>query len=204
MNQEPIPTAEPVYKLTQEFNRLPGIGPKSAQRLTYHVLRASEEQAKQLAEAILAVKRDIKLCSICFNVTDSAPCPICRSDQRDHSKICVVEQPQDILALEHTGIYKGLYHVLHGAISPTDGIGPDELKINELMQRFQSGEVQEVVLATNSTLEGEQTAMYLSQMISSLGIKVTCLARGLPFGTELEYADDVTLTRAVEGRQEFS
>ena len=203
MNQESS-TADSVYRLTREFNKLPGIGPKSAQRLAYHVLRTPEEQARQLAEAILTVKQEIKLCSICFNVTDSDPCPICRNDQRDRNKICVIEQPQDIPALEHIGIYKGLYHVLHGAISPTDGVGPDELKISGLIQRLQGDEVQEVILATNPNLEGEQTAMYLSQMISSLGIKITRLARGLPFGTDLEYADDVTLTRAIEGRQEFS
>ena len=203
MNQESS-TADSVYRLTREFNKLPGIGPKSAQRLAYHVLRTPEEQARQLAEAILTVKQEIKLCSICFNVTNSDPCPICRNDQRDRNKICVIEQPQDIPALEHIGIYKGLYHVLHGAISPTDGVGPDELKISGLIQRLQGGEVQEVILATNPNLEGEQTAMYLSQMISSLGIKITRLARGLPFGTDLEYADDVTLTRAIEGRQEFS
>jgi len=203
LNQESS-TADSVYRLTREFNKLPGIGPKSAQRLAYHVLRTPEEQARQLAEAILTVKQEIKLCSICFNVTDSDPCPICRNDQRDRNKICVIEQPQDIPALEHIGIYKGLYHVLHGAISPTDGVGPDELKISGLIQRLQGDEVQEVILATNPNLEGEQTAMYLSQMISSLGIKITRLARGLPFGTDLEYADDVTLTRAIEGRQEFS
>ena len=203
MDQGPIPTAEAVYKLIQEFNKLPGIGPKSAQRLTYYLLRASEEQTRLLADAILSVKQKTGLCSICFNVTESDPCYICRSDQRDHSKICIVEQPQDILALEHTKIYNGLYHVLHGAISPTEGVGTEDIKIKELMNRLQDGSVNEVILATNPNLEGEQTATYLNRQISPLGIKVTRLARGLPFGTELEYADDVTLTRAIEGRQEF-
>ncbi len=203
MNQGLIPTAEAVYKLIQELNKLPGIGPKSAQRLTYYLLRAPEEQARLLAEAILSVKQKVTLCSICFNVTESDPCLVCRSDHRDRSKICIVEQPQDILALEHTRIYDGLYHVLHGAISPTEGVGTGDIKINELMKRLQDGSVNEVVLATNPNLEGEQTAMYLNKLISPLGIKITRLARGLPFGTELEYADDITLTRAIEGRQEF-
>ena len=203
MNQGLIPTAEAVNKLIQELNKLPGIGPKSAQRLTYYLLRAPEEQAKLLAEAILSVKQKVTLCSICFNVTESDPCLVCRSDHRDRSKICIVEQPQDILALEHTRIYSGLYHVLHGAISPTEGVGTGDIKINELMRRLQGSSIDEVILATNTNLEGEQTAMYLNKLISPLGIRVTRLARGLPFGTELEYADDVTLTRAIEGRQEF-
>ncbi len=203
MNQELIPTSEVIHKLIQEFNKLPGIGPKSAQRIAYYLLRTPEEQAKQLAGAILSVKQTTKLCSICFNVTDSDPCLICRSDKRDRSQVCVVEQPQDILALEHTRIYHGLYHVLHGAISPTEGVGTDDIRIKELVERLQGSSVTEVILATNPNLEGEQTAMYLSKLISPLGIRVTRLARGLPFGTELEYADDVTLTRAIEGRQEF-
>ncbi len=203
MSQNLIPTAEAVSRLIQELNKLPGIGPKSAQRLAYYLLRASEEQAKELAEAILSARQKTKLCSVCFNVADSDPCPICRSDQRDPSKICIVEQPQDILALEHTGIYDGLYHVLHGAISPTEGVGAGDVRIKELMNRLQDGLVNEVILATNTNLEGEQTAMYLHRLISPLGIRITRLARGLPFGTELEYADDVTLTRAIEGRQEF-
>ncbi len=203
MNQRPASTTDTVYKLIQELNRLPGIGPKSAQRLAYYLLRAPEEQSEQLVDAIVSVKQKIKLCSVCLNVTESDLCPICCNDQRDRSKICVVEQPQDILALEHTGIYKGLYHVLHGAISPTEGVGSDDIRISELMERLQGSSVDEVILATNTTLEGEQTAMYLSKLISPLGIRVTRLARGLPFGTELEYADDVTLTQAIEGRQEF-
>jgi len=203
LDQAPIPAANAINKLIQELNKLPGIGPKSAQRLTYHLLRAPDEQTMLLAEAIMSVKQKITLCSVCFNVTDSDPCLICRNDQRERTTICVVEQPQDILALEHTGIYKGLYHVLHGAISPTEGVGVDDVRIRELTDRLNSGSINEVILATNPNLEGEQTAMYLNHLISPMGIRVTRLARGLPFGTELEYADDTTLTRAIEGRQEF-
>jgi len=203
LNQGLHPTAEPINRLIQELNKLPGIGPKSAQRLAYYLLRAPEEQARLLADAILSVKQEVTLCSACFNVTDADPCRICRSEGRDQSKICIVEQPQDILALEHTQIYKGLYHVLHGAISPTEGVGADDIRIRELLERLKDSQVDEVILATNTNLEGEQTAMYLHRLISPLNIKVTRLARGLPFGTELEYADDVTLTRAIEGRQEF-
>ncbi len=203
MNQGLPSTAEPISKLIQELNKLPGIGPKSAQRLAYYLLRAPEEQARLLAEAILSVKQEVTLCSNCFNVTNVDPCLICRNEERDRSKICIVEQPQDILALEHARIYKGLYHVLHGAISPTEGIGTNDIRIKELLERLKDSQVGEVILATNTNLEGEQTAMYLHRLISPTGIKVTRLARGLPFGTELEYADDVTLTRAIEGRQEF-
>jgi recombination protein RecR len=203
LTQDIPPAAGAVDRLIQELNKLPGVGPKSAQRLAFHLLRASDEQSQMLADAILSVKQKTKLCSTCFNITDTDPCPICRNPQRDRSLVCTVEQPQDILALEHTKTYNGLYHVLHGAISPTEGIGTGDIRINELMERLKGGEVKEVILATNPTLEGEQTAMYLNKLIPPLGIKVTRLARGLPFGTELEYADDVTLTRAMEGRQEF-
>ena len=203
MSQDPTPFTGTVDKLIHELNKLPCIGPKSAQRLTYYLLRAPEEQTRLLAEAILSVKQRTGLCSVCFNVTEADPCPICRSEQRDRSKICIVEQPQDILALEHTKIYNGLYHVLHGAISPTEGVGINDVRINELTNRLQDGVVKEIILATNTNLEGEQTALYLNHLISELGIRVTRLARGLPFGTELEYADDVTLTRALEGRQEL-
>jgi recombination protein RecR len=197
------PPSDAIGRLVQEFSKLPGIGPKSAQRITFYLLRSSEEQARALAEALLALKQKINLCSSCCNVTEADPCPICRNPRRDTSQVCIVEQPQDIIALEHTGVYKGLYHVLHGAISPTEGIGADDIRIRELLARLQNNTVKEVILATNTNLEGEQTAMYLSQLISPLGIKVTRLARGLPFGTELEDADDVTLTRALEGRSEF-
>jgi recombination protein RecR len=203
MNQSLIPTSEAIYRLVKEFNKLPGIGPKSAQRLAYYLLRAPEEEARLLAEAILLLKQRVMLCSVCLNVTDADPCFICRGSERDRSQICVVEQPQDILALEHTRTYSGLYHVLHGAISPTEGVGTGDVRIKELLSRLQDGSVREVILATNTNLEGEQTAMYLKRLIFPIGIRITRLARGLPFGTELEYADDVTLTRALEGRQEF-
>ena len=203
MDQNALPHADVIDSLIQEFNKLPGIGPKSAQRIVFYLLRAGDEQSKSLAEAILSLKRKITLCSTCCNVTESDPCSICRSDKRDRSQVCIVEQPQDILALEHTGIYGGMYHVLHGAISPTEGIGTEDIRARELMDRLKDGVVKEVILATNPNFEGEQTAMYLSHLITPLGIRVTRLARGLPFGTELEYADDVTLTRAIEGRQEF-
>ena len=197
-------TGDAISRLIHELNRLPGIGPKSAQRIAFYLLRAPEEQAGLLADSLLAVKREIILCSACFNVTDTDPCHICRDEERDHAKICIVEQPQDIMALEHTRIYHGLYHVLHGAISPTEGVGADNIRIKELLEHLEKNTVNEVILATNTNLEGEQTAMYLQRLITPLGIRVTRLARGLPFGTELEYADDVTLTRALEGRQEFS
>ncbi len=203
MTQNLIPAAEAITRLIQEFNKLPGIGPKSAQRIAFYLLRTPEEQGKLLADAILSLKQKITLCSSCFNVTESDPCPICRNEERDHATICIVEQPQDILALEHTGIYTGLYHVLHGALSPTEGIGSNDIRIAELIKRLENNPVNEVILATNTNLEGEQTAMYLNRLIAPLGIKVSRLARGLPFGTELEYADDVTLTRALEDRREF-
>ena len=203
MNQGTVQGADAIGRLIQELNKLPGIGPKSAQRLAYYLMRAPQEQAIQLADAILSIKQKIRLCSICFNVTDADPCFICRNEQRNRSQVCVVEQPQDILALEHTGVYKGLYHVLHGAISPTEGIGTNDVRIKELALRLQDGVVKELILATNTNLEGEQTAMYLNQLLSPLGINITRLARGLPFGTELEYADDTTLTRALEGRQQL-
>jgi len=203
MNQEPSSSLGAVARLIQELNKLPGIGLKSAQRLAYHILRAPEEQPELLADAILSVKKETRLCSVCFNVTEADPCRICCNDRRDRTQVCIVEQPQDILALEHTGIYDGLYHVLHGAISPTEGIGANDIRITELLNRLQNGSVSEVILATNTNLEGEHTALYLKKVILPLGIRVTRLARGLPFGTELEYADDVTLTRAIEGRQEL-
>jgi len=198
-----MPAAEPIAKLIEEFNKLPGIGPKSAQRLTYYLLQVPAEKAEALAEAITAVKEKLSLCSICFNITDSDPCAICRNEERDHTKICVVEEPIDILPLERTKKYKGLYHVLHGVIAPSDGIGPDELKFKELLSRLNDGLVTEVILATNPNLEGEATAMYLQRLIAPLGIRITRLARGLPYGGDLEYADDVTLSRALEGRQEM-
>jgi recombination protein RecR len=198
-----MPAAEPIARLIEELNKLPGIGPKSAQRLTYYLLRAPENEVAALADAIRNLKEKLSLCSICLNITDSDPCAICRDEERDHTKICVVEEPIDILPLERTKKYKGLYHVLHGVIAPTDGIGPDELKIKELLSRLNDNQITEVILATNPNLEGEATAMYLQRLISPLGIRATRLARGLPYGGDLEYADDVTLSRALEGRQEM-
>ncbi len=196
-------TTDTVGKLIEVLSSLPGIGPKSAQRLAYYLLRAPEEQTNNLGQAILSLKQKTRLCARCFNIADSETCHICRSNDRLKEKICIVEQPQDILALEHVGVYKGLYHVLHGAISPTEGIGTDDIKVNELIKRLKDGSVDEVILATNPTVEGETTAMYLQRLITPLGIRITRLARGLPFGTEIEYADDVTLSRALEGRQEL-
>jgi recombination protein RecR len=190
-------------QLIEELHKLPGIGPKNAQRLAYFLLHAPEEQARALAEAIIAVKEKIIFCSVCQNITEVDPCAVCQDEQRDRSKICIVEKPLDILPLERTRGYNGLYHVLHGAISPMEGVGPEDLRIRELLARLQNSSVQETILATNPNLEGEATAMYLQRLIAPLGIKVTRLARGLPFGSSLEYADEVTLTRALEGRQEI-
>jgi recombination protein RecR len=195
--------AEPIARLIEELNKLPGIGPKSAQRLAYHLLRSPDEEAKALAEAIFTLKEKIKLCSVCFNNTDCDPCRICQDKERDNSKICVVEKPSDIFPLEQTGRYNGVYHVLHGTIRPTQGIGPEELKIKELLARLKDGSVTEVIVATNPNVESETMAMYLQRIITPLGIHVTRLARGLPFGAELEYADDLTLGQALENRREF-
>jgi len=195
--------AEPISRLVEELNKLPGIGPKSAKRLAYHLLRSSDEEAKALAEAILTLKEKIYLCSVCFDNTDCDPCRICQDKERDHSKICVVEKPSDILPLEQTGKYNGVYHVLHGTITPTQGIGPEDLKVKELLTRLKDGSVTEVIVATNPNVESETMAMYLHQLITPLGIRVTRLARGLPFGAELEYADDLTLGQALENRREF-
>jgi recombination protein RecR len=196
--------AAPVARLIQEFHKLPGIGPKSAQRLTYYLLRVPQEEALALAQAILEVKEKIAFCSVCQNLTDTDPCLICDNPQRDRSQICVVEEALDILALERSGSYHGLYHVLHGVISPMDGVGPEDLKVEELLERLRGGDVSEVILATNPNLEGEATAMYLSRLLRPLGLRLTRLARGLPTGADLEYADDLTLARALEGRQEVS
>ena len=193
----------PVSKLIDAFNRLPGIGPKTAARLTFYLLRAPDEIALSLSEALVGLKENTLLCERCFNITEKSPCPICSDDTRDQSTICVVEEPLDLVAIERTGAYHGLYHVLHGSISPVDGIGPEDLKVRELIDRLKKEPVKEVILATNPTMEGEATALYLLKLIAPLGIKVTRLARGLPVGGDLEYADDVTLTRAMEGRQEF-
>lgn len=196
-------TAEPVARLIEEFSKLPGIGPKTAQRLTYFLLRVPAEEARALAQAILEIKEKVTFCSECFNITENDPCQLCSSATRDVSKICVVEEPLDVLALERTREFSGLYHVLHGAISPMDGVGPDDLRIRELLNRLQRRQVDEIILATNPNLEGEATAMYLARLLVPLGVKVTRLARGLPVGGDLEYADEITLTRALQGRREM-
>ncbi|MEK7281257.1 MAG: recombination mediator RecR, partial [Chloroflexota bacterium] len=200
MNLDIVPTSRLLSQLIEHLHKLPGVGPKTAQRLAYYMLRASKEEVQALAQALLAVKEKAILCSQCQNITESDPCALCAGD-RDKSLICVVEEPMDVLALERSRSYRGLYHVLHGVISPMDGVGPDDIKVKELLARLVGGGVVEVVLATNPNLEGEATAMYLQRLITPLGIRITRLARGLPYGGDLEYADDVTLSRAVEGRQ---
>ena len=195
--------AVPVARLIEAFHRLPGIGPKTAQRLTYHLVRMPREEAEELASAILAVKDRIVLCSRCVNVSETPECSICADARRDRARICVVEEPLDVVALERTRAYRGLYHVLHGVISPVNGIGPEELKVRELLERLRDGTVQEIIVATNPNLEGEATAMYLQRLISPLGVRVTSLARGLPAGADLEYSDDATLAHALEARSEM-
>ncbi len=196
-------TAPPVARLIEAFRKLPGVGPKSAQRLTYHLIRMPRDDAEALAESILAVKDRVVLCEVCQNITVESPCPICSDELRDRTRICVVEEPLDALAVERTRAYDGLYHVLHGVISPVNGIGADDLKTRELLERLRDETVVEMILATNPNLEGEATAMYLHRLISPLGIKVTRLARGLSSGADLEYADDTTLTHALNARAEL-
>jgi len=196
--------AKPVADLIAEFEKLPGIGPKSAQRLVYHLLHAPEDHAAGLAKAVTELKAKTKICSVCGNIGETDPCSICADSGRNHALVMVVEEPLDILAIEKTRVFNGVYHVLHGAISPLQNIGPDDLKIQELLPRLRGGKVKEVVLATNPNMEGEATAMYLQKLISPLGVKVTRLARGLPVGADLEYADEITLTRALEGRTTYS
>lgn len=189
--------------MIDQFERLPGIGHKSAQRLAYHVLGLSKDSAQDFAGAILEAHEKIHRCKICCNLTDQELCPVCRSSGRDNSIICVVEDPRDVIALERTQEYNAAYHVLHGAISPLSGVGPEQLCIKELLSRIEQGGVEEVIMATNPTVEGEATSMYLSRLLKPLGIKVTRLAYGIPVGGDLEYADEVTLSRAMEGRQEI-
>lgn len=193
----------PVARLVEEFSKLPGIGSKTAQRLSFFVLDMKEEEVRNLAQAIVDAKRKISYCSVCGNLTDIDPCFICRNTSRDNSVICVVEEPRDVIAMEKTREFKGLYHVLHGAISPMGGIGPEDIKIKELLDRLGKNDVKEVIVATNSNVEGEATAMYLSKLIKPFGIKVTRIAHGIPVGGDLEYADEVTLTKALEGRREI-
>ncbi len=211
-----LPPVEPVARVIQEFNRLPGIGPRTAQKLAYHLIRASKEESRALADAVMEMAEQVRFCARCQNVTKDDPCAICSDGQRDASVLCVVEEPLDVLALERSGAYRGRYHVLHGVLSPMDGVGPERLRIRELLERLKTengagqaggglGESSfpEIVIATNPSLEGEATAMYLRGLLSPLGVRVTRLARGLPSGSDLEFADTVTLARAMEGRQEF-
>jgi recombination protein RecR len=195
--------AEPLARLIEELSKMPTVGPKTAQRLAFHVLRMTPEDAAKLSQAILDAKAKIRYCSICFHITDVDPCAICSSPTRTQQMICVVEDPRDVLAMERTREYKGLYHVLHGAISPLDGIGPDDLRIAELLRRVGAGTVDEVIIATNPRVEGEATAIYLAKILKPLGPKVTRIAHGLPVGADLEYADEVTLAKALEGRREM-
>jgi recombination protein RecR len=195
--------APPVAALIEEFSKLPGVGVKTAQRLTFFILRSPTDQARRLAEAIMRVKESIVYCSLCFNITEADPCTICSNPNRDQEIICVVEEPLDVLALEKTGAYKGLYHVLHGALSPVEGVGPKDLRIEELLKRVRQGNVREVILATNPNFEGEYTANYIQKELKPFNIHITGLARGLPIGGDLEYADEGTLSRAIEGRREM-
>jgi recombination protein RecR len=195
--------ANPVAKLIEEFEKLPGIGHKTAQRLAFHVLNLPAEKAENLANAIREAKIKTKYCSVCNNLTDVDPCGICSSHSREPSIICVVEDPRDVVAMERTREFKGFYHVLHGAISPMEGIGPEDIKIKELLARVGEGNVKEVILATNPNIEGEATAMYIAKLLKPLGIKTTRIAHGIPVGGDLEYADEVTLAKALEGRREL-
>ena len=202
----PAQLIEPVARLIESFARLPGIGPKTAQRLTYHLLRAPETEARALAAALIAVREQVVFCERCFNISDRPVCSICSDPGRDTTRLCVVEEPLDVLALERTGEFKGLYHVLHGAISPIDGVGPERLKVRQLFERADEANrsgarFEEVVIATNPTLEGEATAMYLAERLEQMVGSVTRIARGLPVGGDLEYADEVTLIRALQGRR---
>ena len=195
--------SQPVSRLIRELNRLPGIGPKSAQRLAYHIIRLSPAESQALADVVLAVKDSIIVCSVCQNLTEMDPCFICNDDRRDRTLICVVEDPLDVLAMERTRVFRGLYHVLHGVISPMNGVGPEDLKIRELLLRLQDGLVAEVILGVNPTLEGDATVMYLQRVLDPLKTRVTNLARGLPMGGHLENADEVTISRAYQGRREL-
>lgn len=192
---------KPIARLVEELTKLPGIGPKTAQRLAYFVVSSSREDARSLAESIVTAKEQTRYCSQCFHLTDTDPCMICAHPGRDRTSICVIEEPRDVMAVERTKEFNGLYHVLHGAISPMEGIGPEDLRVKELLARLK-GEVQEVILATDPNVEGEATAMYLARLIKPLGFKVTRMAHGMPVGSDLEYVDEVTLSKALEGRRE--
>lgn len=195
--------SEPIDRLINEFSKLPGIGSKTAQRLAFHVINMNSNDVSSLAKALIDVKNEIKYCKVCCNISDTEICSICSNSHRDRSTICVVEDPRDVNAMERTKDYQGLYHVLNGVISPMSGIGPDMLNIKELISRLSSEEVKEIIMATNPTIEGEATAMYISRLVKPMGIKVTRIAHGLPVGGDLEYADDVTISKALEGRREI-
>jgi recombination protein RecR len=195
--------AEPMVRLIDSLKKLPGIGSKSAQRLAFHILRSSEEDAESLAAAVRDVKASLRLCSICNNITDVDPCVYCTSATRNHRLVCVLEEPTNIAAVEKTKHFNGVYHVLHGSISPLHGVGPDQLRISNLMRRVDAGEVDEVILATNPTIEGEATATYLSGQLRRAGLKVTRIAMGIPVGSDIEYADEITMLKAMEGRREL-
>ncbi len=195
--------AKPLMRLIDELSSLPGIGGKSAQRLAFHILSMEEEDAASLAEAILNAKRSMRYCSVCGNLTDTDPCSICQDESRDKKRICVVETPRDVAALERIREFKGRYHVLHGCISPVDGIGPEDINLRSLLQRLQQEDVEEVIMATNPTIEGEATAMYIARLLKPAGLKVSRIAHGLPVGADLEYADEVTLSKSLENRKEL-
>jgi recombination protein RecR len=195
---------EPFARLIEALERLPGIGPKSAQRITFFLLKRPIDEVRELSEAVIALKEKITYCRTCFNVTDEDPCRICADPARDDRVLCVVEEPNDLLAMERTGEFRGRYHVLLGALSPLDGIGPEDIKVRELLARLEAGETTEVILATNPNVEGEATALFLAKLLRPLGVRVTRIARGLPVGGDLEYADQVTLSKALEGRREIS
>ncbi|MBW7457596.1 recombination mediator RecR [Paenibacillus sepulcri] len=195
---------EPIAKLIDAFSRLPGIGPKTAARLAFHVLKMKEDDVIDFAKSLVSVKRNLHFCSVCCNITDIDPCRICQDKSRDNSVICVVQESRDLVAMERTKEFQGQYHVLQGAISPIEGIGPEEIRIAELLRRLSDERVQEMILATNPNIEGEATAMYLSRLVKPFGIKVTRIAHGLPVGGDLEYADEVTLSKALEGRRELN
>lgn len=193
---------QPISRLIEELSKLPGVGPKTAQRLTFYILNMDISEAEKLSNAILDAKKNIKYCSVCGNLTDNDPCIICRNTSRDYNTICVVEEPKDVVAMEKTKEYKGLYHVLHGVISPLGGVGPDDIRIKELLSRI-TPDIKEIIIATNPNVEGEATAMYIARLLKPLGVKVTRIAHGIPVGADLEYADEVTLSKALEGRREI-
>lgn len=195
--------APSIEKLIEAFEKLPSIGSKTAARLAFHMLDATEEEANEFVKAILEAKSNLKYCSQCYNISDTDPCPICGNQNRDHTIICVVEDVRDVVAMERTHEFKGVYHVLHGSISPMNGVGPDNIKIKELLSRLMNSEVKEIILATNPRVEGEATAMYISKLVKPLGIKATRIAHGIPVGGDLEYTDEVTLSKALEGRREI-